>query len=352
MRYLLIALLTFISVFPLSAKVKKWRDFIGVWGCFDIKSVGCWLALLIGGYAAFDLWDGDLDAEKKWEAEVDSNKELRVGIEDATNKLQNAYLKIAEQEAVIGRLSRSLSAISYSTRTSYAGKERFLKNFKELARVAKIDCRMTGFEGLICEDGVALFWFDSRTESITGFYFFRNDEINRILNGRALGKDFITKDGRMRLDKNQELSIAFEESLFKRMPNRSENLIESESVKDEIFGGLKTLLRYVYRAEGIRLKSICTTDRKATGEYSLEFRYAVNPLAKERKYRSISIFDVVITKGFIDSLYGLTNAEFSEKVIEYLRSKKVEPKIMVRDIRMLGQMRQDKEWQKNSPYNF
>ena len=161
MRYLLIALLTFISVFPMSKAIKSRHDFKKMWGTLDLRSIGCWLAILFGVIAGYDLWREDSSNKELWNAEMLSNNELRVRLADATNKLQKAYLRIGEQEAVIERQNRSLNAISYSTSTSYAGKVRFLKNFKELARLAKIDYRMTVFEGLVCENGVALFWFDS-----------------------------------------------------------------------------------------------------------------------------------------------------------------------------------------------
>ena len=124
----------------------------------------------------------------------------------------------------------------------------------------------------------------------------------------------------------------------------------------QVLHEIEVILRYVYRAEDVNFSPMFFTSNSKeplgvpTGSYALTFRYAVNPFASAKQYRSISWGDIEISKTFLDSLYGVTMAQFSERIIENFRSNRLEPKVRVKDIRILKQKAKTKAWRNNSPF--
>lgn len=103
-----------------------------------------------------------------------------------------------------------------------------MQSFHDFARIASIEADNTGFEGLVCDDGVALYWFDVETEKITGFHFFTKSEINRILSGSPVSCGLVVKNGQYALGEDSELAIAFKECLFRRLPPLSSDPVVAE----------------------------------------------------------------------------------------------------------------------------
>ena len=247
--------------------------------------------------------------------------------------------------------TRQLNSVLYNIETSIEGKQRFLKPFKNLARAAKIDTSLTGFEGLVCDDGVALYWFDSETEQITGFNFFSNAEINNVLRGVSLESPLVDKTENPAIGNATELSIALKSYLFSETPTKGDNSFDRKRNEEEVLSEVETVLRYVYRAEDIRIRPYRREVLgKPTGSFSLSFSYVVNPYAETVRTRSIGPTDLELTGEFIDSLYGLAKATVSERIIAYFRRHCLEPKVRVDDLRLLHTMRAREDQIIHSPF--
>ena len=256
-----------------------------------------------------------------------------------------------EQRRTLYDQTRQLNSVLYNIETSIEGKQRFLKPFKNLARAAKIDTSLTGFEGLVCDDGVALYWFDSETEQITGFHFFSNAEINNVLRGVSLGSPLADKTENPAIGNATELSIALKSYLFSEIPTKGDNSLDRRRNEEEVLAEVETVLRYVYRAEDIRIRPYRREVLgKPTGNFSLSFSYVVNPYAETVRTRSIGPTDLELTGEFIDSLYGLAKATVSERIIAYFRRHCLEPKVRVDDLRLLHTMRAREDQIIHSPF--
>lgn len=264
---------------------------------------------------------------------------------------------LGDQQKMMLEQVKFIGSVLFNTDTSFEGKERFLQSFQDFARIASIEADNTGFEGLVCDDGVALYWFDVETEMITGFHFFTKSEINRILSGSPISRGLVAKNGQYALGEDSELAIAFKECLFRRLPPLPSNPIIAEQTREQILREIHTLLRYVYRAQGVEFKPLHVPGGRGEihgmflGDYSVWFQYVVNPNAMQRRCNSVGLFDITISNDFLNSLHGLTIAEFSEKVIEHFRNSKLEPKVRVKDIRILESSRLSNEWRETSPFS-
>lgn len=283
--------------------------------------------------------------------------ELNGKIDTQSKMICEQQLALSKQRDLLYEQEKLIGSIVFNTKTSVDGKERFLQCFRDLARIAAVDANNTGFEGLVCEDGVAIYWFDIDTETITGFYFFSNAEINRVLGGMPLGGNLFDDSGVVKVSADSELAIAFRECLFRKLPVGSNNAIEADKAVEDILKEIETLIRYVYRAESIGFISLYpeghtfSAFKKPLGSYLLTFQYAVDPYADKIWYRGVGIDDdIVLSKAFIESLHGLTMAEFSERVIGMLRSRRVDPKVRIREIRILESARRKKVKRDDSPF--
>ena len=287
-------------------------------------------------------------AQKKLDGQIASQN---AQMSEQSQKLDTQKAMLADQKRQLDNQNRllheqakSIGSVLYNTDTSLAGKERFLRGIDVLARIASVDADNTGFTGLICKDGVAVYWFDVDTETITGFHFFANAEVNRVLGGAPIGDGFIGADGVVSLDANAELAVAFRDCLFRRIPPLPENEIEAGIVRDQVLSEIKTIFKYVYRGEDVKTdpiypskKNAAPSARKHLGDYVINFKYAVDPFAEQKTYIATGVFDFTLSKEFLDSLHGLTVAELSERVIEKFRAGLLEPKISVGDIKRIAE---------------
>ena len=231
--------------------------------------------------------------------------------------------------------SRIIGSISFNTHTSFEGKLRFLNCFRNLARLAKFNVDGTHFEGLICDDGVAIYWFNASTEEMTGFHFFTNSELNRILAGLPDDSHLVGEDGGVQVRENSVLAIAMRESLFRKTPARGVSSLEREVSYSCIEEELKLLFRYVYRAQFVKFADLYYKGGGLTGEKDLVFQYYVNPFADDPHLRTVS--DIIVRAGFLDSLYDIHMTDFSQRVIAYFRGMGIEPKLRIKDIMLLNQ---------------
>lgn len=321
MKYILLVIMTLLSVYSASEaianieNIKKWlRE-------KPLKRLGFWLAILLSVLTFWCTWRDDKDAEAERAA-------LNTKIKSQIDMLEKQDRSIHEQARIIG-------SISFNTHTSYEGKLRFLNCFRNLARLAKFNVDGTHFEGLICEDGVAIFWFNASTEDMTGFHFFTNSELNKILAGLPEDSRLVGKDGDFQVQENSVLGIAMKESLFRRTPARGDTQIENEVAYSCIEEELKLLFRYVYRAQSVKFSDLYFEGGGPTGEKDLEFQYYVNPFAADPHLRTVNF--IIVSASFLDSLYGVDLADFSQRVIAHFRSVGIEPKLRIKDIRFLNQ---------------
>lgn len=303
----------------------------------------------------------DLDDSKiriddlKLQVEEQSNTlvQNKAQLASMSETLHQTETALANANESLSEQSRSLNSVLFNVETSFSGKERFALAIRDLERLVCDAASSTGFESLICDEGVAVYWFDSKTENITGFHLYTNADINRILSGDPLGQRLFNADGSVVLKKNEELGIALRQILLKKTYAQSNNPIEQDRATESILHEIEVILRYVYRASSIQIEPFYHGRGKRytpTGSYAVSFSYIVNPFAKERRIRSVGNLDLELTASFLQSLHDVTLAEFSSRVITELRKRNLEPKVTVSDIKALTNLRKQKEATLHDPF--
>ena len=183
MKYILLLIMTMLSVYSASEEVADFKKVKEWWKKRPLKRVGFWLAILLCAWTIVCTWNDDNDAERDKAALNKSVQRAETQLQEANSLIQSQTELLKKQEQSMFEQSRIIGSISFNTHTSFEGKLRFLNCFRNLARLAKFNVDGTHFEGLICDDGVAIYWFNASTEDMTGFHFFTNSELNRILAG-------------------------------------------------------------------------------------------------------------------------------------------------------------------------
>ena len=303
-------------------------------------------------------WVNNREAQKEQEANEVYKRNQQASLDEANNRLVAATNKIevqarmlVEQSATIADQSRTIGSIAYNTQTTFAGKQRFIRCFKDLSRLTSLKDEGARFEGLVCDDGVAMYWFDPKSDLPTGFHFFPNDELNRVLSGIPVDENVVDSSGRLTIPADSELSIALNEALSRRTPSLpvSTSGPMKERTDDAIIAELTTLFRYVYRAESSQFTlAYFKGTHKTDGTRSLMFQYLVDPFAENPHLRTVSGF--MLTPAFMKSLYGVTIADFSQLVIAECNRLGIEPKIRLSDVCQLNAIRALDERKHNSPF--
>lgn len=335
MKYILLLIMTMLSVYSASEaitdiiKVKEWLK------KRPLRRLGFWLAILLCAWTIVCTWNDDKDAEREKVALNKSVLQAESQLQEANSQIQSQTELLKKQEQSMFEQSRIIGSISFNTHTSFEGKLRFLNCFRNLARLAKFNVDGTHFEGLICDDGVAIYWFNAATEEMTGFHFFTNSELNRILAGLPDDSHLVGGEGGVQVRENSVLAIAMRESLFRKTPACGISPLEREVAYSCIEEELKLLFRYVYRAQFVKFADLYYKGGGLTGEKDLVFQYYVNPFAPDPHLRTVS--DIIVRAGFLDSLYDIHMTDFSQRVIAYFRSMGIEPKLRIKDIMRLNQ---------------
>lgn len=335
MKYILLLIMTMLSVYSASEEVSDFTKVKEWWKKRPLKRPGFWLAIFLCAWTIVCTWNDDNDAEREKVALNKSVKRAESRLQEANSLIQSQTEQLKKQEQSMFEQSRIIGSISFNTHTSFEGKQRFLNCFRNLARLAKFNVDGTHFEGLICDDGVAIYWFNASTEEMTGFHFFTNSELNRILAGLPDDSHLVGEDGGVQVRENSVLAIAMRESLFRKTPARGISPLEREVSYSCIEDELKLLFRYVYRAQFVKFADLYYKGGGLTGEKDLVFQYYVNPFAEAPHLRTVS--DIIVRAGFLDSLYDIHKTDFSQRVIAYFRSMGIEPKLRVKDIMLLNQ---------------
>ncbi len=306
-------------------------------------------------------WVNGCDAHREHELEEaqiktlqDSVDKSNVALEEVTAKLNVATNQVERQVRKIEEQQRTIGSIAYNTHTTLEGKQRFIQCFRDLTRLTKLNPEGTVFEGLICNDGVAMYWFRQDNEQMTGFHFFTDSELNRVLSGIPADTFLFSEDGTLNIAPYSELAIALNESLHGKTPAVKEDANEQERAIEAIVAEVKTLLRYVYRAEDILVRPFryssspkaCPQDAPEGLEFS--FSYVVKPSARSPYRRTVK--GVTLSNEYLRSLQGIERAKFSGRLIETWRAEKIEPKIKLLDIRKLNRNRLERSRRINSPF--
>lgn len=300
-----------------------------------MKRLGFWVALVLCLLTIYCTWRDDRTSTLENEALNKSVTRSEGQLQQANSLIQSQTEQLKKQELAMIEQSRIIGSISFNTQTSFEGKLRFLNCFRNLARLAKFNVEGTHFEGLICDDGVAIYWFGASTEEMTGFHFFTNSELNRILAGLPDDSRLVGEDGGVQVLENSILAIAMSESLFRKTPARGVSPLEREVAYSCVEDEMKLLFRYVYRAQSVKFADLYFKDGGLTGEKDLTFQYLVNPFVPDPHLRTVS--DIIVRAWFLESLYDIPIEDFSQKVISYFRSLGIEPKLRIKDIRLLNQ---------------
>jgi len=342
MKYVLIIIMTLFSVYPLSESVTDGVNIKRWWLGKPWKRPGVWFAVLLAAATLRCTWKDESDAEVKnnelqhmlTRAETQRER-LDTRIAEANDQIKSQSKLLLVQEQTMSEQSRVMGSIAFNTHTSFEGKQRFLNCFRNLARLAKFNVDGTNFEGLICEDGVAVYWFNASTENLMGFHFFPNSELNRILAGIPDDTQIVSSNGNIQTSDKSVLGIAIRESLYRKTPVQGRTQLEKDVSYSCIEEELKLLFRYVYRAEFVKFSDLRFENGDLTGDKDLVFQYYVNPYAAEPRLRTVS--DIIVRAEFLDSLYGIYMSEFSQIVIERFRAMGIEPKVGIKDIHVINQ---------------
>lgn len=327
-----------------STKRKKW------WRKLPLKRRGFWFALLLSGLTMYCTKKDDKESERDKVALNKAVLRAESQLQEANTRIQAQTELLKKQEQSMFEQSRIIGSVSFNTRTSFEGKQRFLNCFRNLARVAKFCVDGAHFEGLICEDGVAIYWFNASTEEMMGFHFFTNSELNRILAGLPGDSHLVSEDGFVQVQENSVLGIAMKESLFRKTPTRGTTPLEREIAYSCIENEMRILFRYVYRAESVKLSDLFNENGGLSGDKYLMFQYYVNPFDPDPHLRTVS--DIIVSEVFLDSLYDVPMSDFSQKVIAHFRSRGIEPKLRIKDIKILNQKSEASQSKASFPFGI
>lgn len=342
MKYLLIIIMTLFSVYPVSENLTNGAILKHWWTGKPWKRSGFWLAVLLAGATLWCTWRDESEAEAK-NAELQhtlaraecQREQLDMRLNEANDQIKSQSKLLISQEQMMADQSRVMGSIAFNTHTSFEGKLRFLGCFRDLARIANFNIDGTHFEGIICEDGVAVYWFNASTEDMTGFHFFPNSELNRILAGLPEDSSLVDDNGKIKVNATSVLGIAIRDALYRKTPAHGETQLENDIAYSSIENELKTLFRYVYRAQFVTFSDLRFENGKLTGDKLLTFKYYVNPFAPEPRLRTVG--NIILREGFIESLYNIHMSEFSQRVIERFRAMGIEPKLHLKDVNAINQ---------------
>lgn len=301
---------------------KKWRI------------VFCHSSIFAAVFTILASYLGDMSSETRQRDLDDKLSQAGAALEDANRKADEANKKLDESLKVnkglldlVSEQSKSMSSLVFNMETSLEGKARFARNFEALSLLAKFDDKQYEYCSQVCNDGVAVFWFERKTEELRGFYFFSNAKINEVLSYMPLDESFISADGTIAVGKEKELFTIFSKCFQETIPQKSRSAVAQLKVSNTIDVMLKEILYYVYRAipGSASVRSYKYEDRDLLSEDRLvSFSYYVDPLAQKPIVRSVRID---LTKHFIGSLYGISRKEFNERVIEKFRAFNLEAKV-------------------------
>ena len=164
-----------------------------------------------------------------------------------------------------------------------------------------------------------------------------------------MDENCVDANGRLIVQVDSELAIALNEALSRKTPPRSDSGPMKERADEIIVAELSTLFRYVYRAQHSRFDiAYFKGTRKTDGTRFLTFQYLVNPFVEKPHLRTVS--HVKLSATFMRSLYGVSIAEFSQRVIAECRRLGIEPKVRRTDVRQLNAIRVRDEEVSNSPF--
>ena len=300
------------------------------------------IGLVNGCEAAREKMAADADRAKADadRAKADADRaELSAKLDVATNTIE-------EQRHTIG-------SIAENTKTTLEGKRRFIRIFHDLSRYTKIGPDGTIFEGLLCDDGVAMYWFRKDTEKMTGFHFFSDKELIRILSGLPNDAIKLSEEGKLHVAPQSQLAIALNDSILKQTPPYTPNPIEQEKALESVIEEMKVILRYVYRAHSPQFMAVgsaspspCLLDGVA-----ISFKYTIDPFAAEKVEGVVPFPNFMFNGKLLQKLCGIDKATLSSLVIEESRNMGVEPKVRIRDIQSLNRMCERKANLRNSPFD-
>ncbi len=252
MNYILTIILTLFSVYGQVDAVTDKKQVLDWLESKAYKKIGVWFTIVLGFWACYCQWKDNHDAQRQHDEDAKRIDGLQHSLDSTSNRLEYANVQIAkqvemlsEQATTIAEQSRTIGSIAYNTPTTFDGKMRFIRCFRDLSRLTDMKSEGTCFEGLVCDDGVAMYWFDVEKDLLTGFHFFPNDELNRVLSGIPFDEKLLDASGRVSIAADSELAIALNESLSRRTPAFPATTPTKERSDEVIVVELQTLFRYV-----------------------------------------------------------------------------------------------------------
>ncbi|MGN1046410.1 MAG: hypothetical protein ACI4QG_04875 [Candidatus Cryptobacteroides sp.] len=342
-KYILLIIMALMSVYSAaewqwrSTAIKEW------WNRKPWGKVGFWLVVLVVVLTILTEIGENQDARKdraSMEAQIRRLEEIsesaRTEVQTAGRELASTRTELHNANNQILEQSRQVGSLVYNIRTSFEGKMRFAKCLEDLSDLTPDSF----YEPLLCEDGVAVFRFAREDESLNGFYFFANSEVNEVLSGVPMSGGGECP-GKVAFSRESEVSKTMTRFMNRRTPEWENDGMGSDRALREIAGLVKTFCRYVLRSK--RTQVLMT---KPPAWY-VTISYDVDPFATEPCERFISS---LWHMSFVQSLHGVRMEEFSRMLLDRFASEGVYPKIRVKDVRGLNKRIVEDELWRVFPY--
>lgn len=353
-KYLLLVLMTVISVYSVVEKGMDMASFRLWWSKRPWRSLAVWAVLVISGLTVFVTASDDHGASKRHAELRGQNNALnnRIGfvqslLSAATNQVAESQNMLRRANESIALQSRSIGTLVFNLGTSDEGKRRFARCFQDLSRITRRRDNPLVYESLICENGVAVFGFaEAPEEKLREFFFFTEAEINFVLSGTPLEDRFVDNDGKVKVNAKSELAI-IAQMIESKLPDWSDDELEREKALAKIDERMKTVLRYAYRATKV---NIDWWRVKGTGEvYSrrVSFSYAADPFVEKPCMLDA---EIEIPKADMRALFGLSVRDFNSWLIDRLYANGIEPKVRARDVRGLNKRTASRQDNRTFPY--
>lgn len=276
-------------------------------------------------------------------ADLDANRQDLAGARDELCRTRD---ELARANTSLATQARSIGSLVFNLGTSIEGKRRFVQCFRDLSRLTGVRGKPIVYEGLVCEDGVAIFGFEQEPEGLREFFFFTEAEINHVLSGTQFRDRIVSKGNEVCVGSDSEWAL-IDELIRTKSPMDSDDAIEHERALSKIDDMMRTVFRYVYRSCGTNFGWWRNATTKAPVSRRITFAYAADPLAETPRLLSV---ELEIPCAELKAYYGVSVGDFNARLIAACSARGIEPKVRAKDIRGLNGRVRIKEDQRTFPY--
>lgn len=360
LKYVLLLFLTVISVYPTAEKSFNWDFVKNLCAIKPFKRAYFWIVIVLSVATAVVSYCDDRSADKRDQRLQGQNGQLTnqlgivqnnlsaalVQVTNANERLRETQVALQIANNSIAEQSRSIASLVFNVDTSDEGKRRFVRCLNDISRISGRRSEPISYEGLICDDGVAVFAFDPNAGQLKYFVFFSDADVNHVLSGLPLQDRFMGEDGNVRVGADSELAL-ISRFFDAKLPEWSDNALERDKAWVRVADQMIQVFRYAYRATSVDVGWAPAQRPDAPLRLEFRFSYVANPYAQTPCAFPVA-FDITLDE--LKTFFGLTARAFSEKLISQCSRCGIEPKVRREDIRALSKGIQDRERSRTFPY--